>query len=374
MMRTLDNPVRHPLARRRFVGGIAGCAGLVTAGGLFAQQDEYGDASLRGAGSTFVQPLMEAWVHAYRTDPYQVLGGVSRRPESGLSDNLSSDELDYEPIGSLAGIQRIRAGFVDFAASEMPLGADYLKRAGLLQFPWVAGAVGVVVTGLSQGGGSLKLDAATLGAIYLGRITRWSDPAIVALNPGYPLPDSSITVVHRSDGSGTTFTFARYLAGSVAEWKERVGADLLLKWPAGRGEKGNEGVVRALGATPMAIGYVNAVQARRVGLSLVALKNAAGNFVLPDAAGVGAAMRAERSGADVMQQLPIDAPGPDSYPIVATVFGLVRDRITSRRQRRAADFLAWTLTQGAKIADRLGYSSLPEVMTRPTIERLTAAG
>ena len=337
-------------------------------------QDEYGDASLRGAGSTFVQPLMATWVGQYRTDPWQVLGTV-RGSNGGLGDRLSNDGLDYEPVGSLAGIQRIRAGFVDFAATEMPLPAEYLTKNGLVQFPWVAGAVAIVATVRGDGvagAAPLRLDASTLAAIFLGRIRRWSDPAIVAHNPGRSLPDAPITVIHRSDGSGTTFTFASWLANHDPDWKQQVGADLLLKWPVGAGQKGTDGVIRALRTTPNAIGYVNAVQARQAALPVVALRNAAGHFLPPDPATVKTAL-AELDSASDPGKLRIDAAGDGSYPLVATVFGLVRTPLDSARQRRTAEFIAWTLTRGRGLADHGGYASLPEPVARATIARLTPA-
>ncbi|MGE0798499.1 MAG: phosphate ABC transporter substrate-binding protein PstS [Lautropia sp.] len=352
--------------RRRWLATAAGFAAASTPFGRVAAQDEYGDAALRGAGSTFVQPLMEAWVRQYRDDPHDVLrfGG---RPESGFSGSVSGDGLDYEPVGSLAGIQRIRAGFVDFAASEMPLGDDALRRGGLLQFPWVVGAVAIVAAP-PDGGGPLQLDVATLAGLMMGRITRWSDPAVAALNPDRRLPDQPVTVVHRSDGSGTTYTVARYLADRDPQWQAKLGADLLLKWPVGVGAKGGDGMVRALQATRHAIGYVNAVQARRAGLPMVALRNAAGRFVLPEAAGVAAALAGRQPGRGGV--LPIDAPGDASYPLVATVFGLMRNPIGSARQRRTAAFVRWSLAQGAPLADRLGYVSLPAPLAKATIAQL----
>lgn len=355
-------------ARRRVIAGGAALAGTLAAPGLKAR-NEFGDGALHGAGSTFVQPLMEAWVRQYRSDPYQVLR-FAPRSEAGLGGSLSNDSLDYEQVGSLAGIQRIRADLVDFAASEMPLGADFLKCNGLLQFPWAFGGVAVVATVPAESPSHLRLDAPTLAAIFLGKITRWSDPAIAGQNPGARLTDTPISVLHRIDGSGTTFTFSNFLMRNDPDWKQRLGSDLLLKWPVGTGWKGNDGVLRALKSTPQSIGYVNSLQARQAGLPIVALRNPAGKYILPDSAGIAAAVAAPRSGADDIDRLPIDSPGDGSYPLVATVFGLIREPNRSARARRTADFVAWTMTRGARLADELGYRSLPEPAAKATIERL----
>jgi phosphate transport system substrate-binding protein len=355
--------------RRRIVAGGAALAGALVTPQLRAQ-NEYGDGALHGAGSTFVEPLMQAWVRQYRYDPYQVLG-VSRGPDGGLGDSLSNDGLDYEPVGSLAGIQRIRSDLVDFAASEMPLSADFLKRNGLIQFPWTFGAVAVVAMTAGAGSGPLRLDAPTLARIFLGKITRWSDRAIAQQNPGAKLPDAQISVLHRSDGSGTTFTFSTLLARNDSDWKQRLGADLLLKWPVGRGWKGNDGVLQGLKSTPHSIGYINALQARQAKLPIVALRNTAGSYVLPETAAIAAAVATTRAGTEEVERLPIDSPGEASYPLVATVFGLMRDPVRSARGRRTADFVAWTMIRGAGLAQQLGYRSLPEPATKAIVERLT---
>ncbi len=355
--------------RRRFLASCSALAGAAAAGrahAQLAQVDEYGDVGLRGAGSTFVQPLMEAWVRQYRADPHLTL--ITSAPNGGLDDALSNDGLDYEPVGSLAGIQRIRAGFVDFAASEMPLQAESLKRGGLLQFPWVIGGVAIVTT--IPGVTGLQLDAPALAGILQGRIRRWSAPEIGAQNPGLALGDAPIEVLHRSDGSGTTFTLAEYLSRKDAHWREQMGSDLLLKWPVGRGVRGNGEMVRALESTPNAIGYVNVTQARRANLPMASLRNAQGTYVMPETAAVAAAFAARRIAGDERDSLPIDSPGAQSYPIVATVFGLMRTPIQSARQRRTAEFASWTLTRGSEQARQLGYLALPAETAKATVERL----
>jgi phosphate transport system substrate-binding protein len=356
----------QPFSRRRFLN-VAIALGACATPRAFA--DEFGDAALHGAGSTLVQPLMEAWVRQYRADPHQVI-----RPHAsggGLDDNISTDSLDYEPVGSLAGIQRIRAGFVDFAASEMPLRGSYLRTQGLLQFPWVIGGVAVVFN--LSGSRTLSLDAKTLAAIYLGQITRWSDPAIARQNPGAALGDSPIVVVHRSDGSGSTFTFSNYLSRNDAAWMKRLGSDLSLKWPVGRGANGSNEIVAVVKATPNSLGYVSVTQARSAGLAIVSLRNAAGRYRHPEMADIASAVASAPAQGDEFERLPIDAPGEQSYPLVATVFGFMRQPLSSARQQRTADFVRWTLTRGSTLAQQLGYLSLPDHLSKATLERLTAS-
>ena len=360
-----ENP--QPLSRRRFLGGGLALGAFATPP-AFAQLDEFGDAALRGAGSTLIQPLMEAWVRQYRGDPHQVL-----RPNAsggGLDDRISTDSLDYEPVGSLAGIQRIRAGFVDFAASEMPLRDSYLRTHGLLQFPWVIGGVAVVFN-VSRNR-TLSLDAKTLAAIYLGQITRWSDPAIARQNPGAALSDAPIVVIHRSDGSGSTFTFSHYLSRNDTSWKQRLGSDLTLKWPHGRGVNGSSEMAAAVKATPNSLGYVSVTQAKSAGLALVSLRNAAGRYTLPETSNLASAVAATGIEGDEFERLPIDAAGEQSYPLVATVFGFMRQPLRTARQRRTGDFVRWTLTRGSALANQLGYLSLPDHLSKATLERFTA--
>jgi phosphate transport system substrate-binding protein len=311
---------------------------------------------------------MEAWVRQYRLDPHLVLG---RNVAGGLGDEITSDRLDYESVGSLVGIQRIRAGLVDFATSEMPLHADYLKSAALMQFSWVFGGVAVVVN--LPGVAAMNLDAATLAAIYLGRVTRWSDPMIVAQNPAVSLSNAPIIAVHRSDGSGSTFTFSNFMSRYDKQWREEFGVDLSLKSPSGKGVKGGGEMVAALKSTPYSIGYVGLAQARSASLTLARLRNSAGRYLSPEPAHIAAAVTAARQQGDELQRLPIDSPGAQSYPLIATVFGLMSDPLRSQRQRRTAEFVRWTLARGSALAHELGYLRLPERIAKSTLARLTPA-
>src|SRR5262245_51386331 len=264
--------VRAQSATRLFML-LAALAGVLTVSapiGLQAQTvDEYGSATLKGAGSTFSYPLMSAWARDYRVFRH---GGVGvAAAGGGLDDEIGGVALDYEAVGSQAGIQRVKARAVDFAVSEMPLPASDLRRNGLLQVPLVAGAVAVAVNLEGQAAAELRLSQGLLVDIFLGRVKTWADPTIAQLNPGLQLPAAPITVVHRADGSGTTYTFTTFLAQSSTDWMSQVGSDLLVNWPVGEGYKGNSGVARALQRTPHSIGYLDLVQAREAKIQVASV-------------------------------------------------------------------------------------------------------
>jgi phosphate transport system substrate-binding protein len=345
----------------RFFLLLAALAGALTMTGpvvLHAQTvDEFGSPTLKGAGSTFAHPLMSAWARDYRVFrnggvPVVLAGG-------GLDDEIGGVALDYEAVGSQAGIQRVKARAVDFAVSEMPLAADDLRRNGLVQVPLVAGAVAVAVNIEGQAAGELRLSPALLVDIFLGRVKTWADPAIAQLNPGLELPVAPIAVVHRADGSGTTYTFTTFLAQSSAEWRSQIGSDLLVNWPVGEGFRGNAGVARALQRIPNSIGYLDLVQARAAKLQLAHLQNASGRFVAPSVASVQAAVAsASWDQAAQFNTSLVNMAGEDSYPIVAAVFGLASDR-SAQRPKMSRDFLKWSLTNGRATAEKLGYVALP---------------
>ncbi len=319
--------------------------------------DEFGRGALRGAGSTFVHPLMAEWARAYRAA--RTGGAGVRMAGGGLDDEIGGAALDYEAVGSMAGIARVRSRSVDFAASEMPLPNADLERDGLLQVPLVAGAVAVAAHLPGLSGRELRLDAELLAEIYLGRVKTWSDPAIARFNTGLALPDAPIVVLHRADGSGTTFTFTRYLAQVSAAWGASVGSDLLVNWPVGAGHRGNGGVATALERTPHAIGYVSQAQLPPQVIA-ASLRNPAGQFVAPSRAGVAAALAAVRwNPADGFASLLVHAPAPTAYPVAAAVFGVLNERAVGFRRRLARAFFDWAVTQGGPIAERLSYTPLP---------------
>ena len=320
---------RAHIAPRLFMvlTALAGALTLAAPRVLHAQTvDEFGSPTLKGAGSTFAHPLMSAWARDYRVFRH---GGVAVvAAGSGLDDEIGGAALDYEAIGSQAGIQRVKARAVDFAVSEMPLPAADLRRNGLVQVPLVAGAVAVAVNIEGQAAAELRLSPGLLADIFLGRVKTWADPTIAQLNPGLKLPAAPIAVVHRADGSGTTYTFTAFLAQSSADWKSQVGSDLLVNWPVGEGYKGSSGVARALQRTPNSIGYLDLVQALAAKLQVASVQNASGRFVAPSGASVQAAMAsASWDPATQFNTLLVNMAGEGSYPIVAVVFGLASDRL-----------------------------------------------
>ncbi|WP_326534045.1 phosphate ABC transporter substrate-binding protein PstS [Pseudorhodoferax sp.] len=350
---------------------LATLAGSVFVPGFALAQDEFDRAGLKGAGSTFVYPLAARWVQEYR---HHLAGGIRfAAPNTGLDDDMNGVALDYEPVGSSAGIQRLRANAVDFALSEIPLSSDALRRQRLLQFPIVLGSIAVAANLPGVAPGALRLTGPVLADIELGKLKRWSDPAIRALNPQLQLPDAEIRLVHRSDGSGSTFTLTSYLAGQSAEWQRSVGADAQVKWPAGTGVRGSSGMVEAIRRTPHALGYLDEVQARQARLTTAALQNAAGRFVAPGATGAAAAAQsaAWNAAADFNEVL-VDARGEGAYPIVASVFGLMSDRLGTGRNQRTMAFFDWALVEGRAAAEQLGYVPLPITVVGKVRDALSA--
>jgi phosphate transport system substrate-binding protein len=326
-------------------------------------QEVLGEAGIKGAGSTFAYPLLSRWSREYRV--WLSRGGQFPAANAGLDDPPASSALDYEPVGSLAGTLRVKDRAVDFGASERPLTSEELASMGLCQFPIVMGGVVVVVNIDGLGGSELRLTGPVLADIFLGRINRWSDPQIKAHNPSLNLPDAAISVVRRSDGSGTTFTFTDYLSKVSPEWKLKAGAGLLISWPTGTAAKGNEGVAKAVQATRNAIGYVDHGQARRLGLRHALLQNRAGRFVKPDAATFQAAASGVDWGrAGDFHVLLTNSISRSAYPITATVFALMRRTAPRARTGAALDFFRWSMDQGAATATELGYVPLPAPLVK----------
>lgn len=356
-------------ARRRLILAIAGAC-VVPISWLCAQSvDEFGSTALKGAGSTFAHPLMSAWAQEYRA--FRKGGAVRPVSGSGLEDEIGGVALDYEAVGSQAGIQRLKARAVDFAVSEMPLPAPDLQRNGLLQVPLVAGAVALAVNLGGAAGGELRLSPKLIVDIFLGKVKTWDDAAIAALNPNRQLPAAVIAVVHRADGSGTTFTFTNFLSQTSAEWKRQVGNDLLVNWPVGEGFKGNAGVARALERTPSSIGYLNFVQVSGTKLAVASVQNGAQRFVAPSAASVEAAVAAASwDPASGFNTSLVNLGGENSYPIVAAVFGLADDRGVGRHRTGTRAFFNWSLTLGKPTAEKLGYVALPPDVVQKVLTAL----
>ncbi len=299
-----------------------------------------------GAGSTFVYPLLAQW----STD-YNAATGV---------------KVNYASIGSGGGIAQIKAATIDFGASDKPLPPDELAQSGLAQFPVVIGGVVPVVNIDGVAPGKMRLDGATLARIYLGAITTWNDPAIATLNPGLALPADQISVVHRSDGSGTTFNFVNYLSKVSADWKTKVGEGTSVQWPVGIGGKGNEGVAANVKQIKNTIGYVELAYALKTGMSYVAMKNHAGKFVEPGLDTFSAAaLSADWTTAKDFTLIITDAPGADAWPIAASVFVIVyRDPKDPMRSKAAFDFFRWALEKGQERAKELNYVALPVPLVR----------
>ena len=299
-----------------------------------------GDAT--GAGASFVYPAMSRWSADYR--------------------QATGHQVNYQSIGSGGGIAQIKAGTVDFGSSDAPLDPGQLERAGLAQFPSVIGGVVPIINVEGVRAGAMKLDGATLADIFLGRITHWNDPAIVALNGGLRLPEAKITVVHRSDGSGTTFNFTNYLSKVSPAWKDGVGEGTAVKWPAGIGGKGNEGVAAYVRQIKGGIGYVELSYALHNRLAYSRLKNAAGNFVNPgEATFSAAASSANWAQSRDFHLVMTNAPGEQAWPITATNFILMRKQPRNADGARAArEFFRWVYANGDDQARALGYVPLPD--------------
>ena len=297
-------------------------------------------STIHGAGATFPAPVYQAWAADYARTT-----GVN---------------VTYDPVGSGAGIERIRAHQVDFGATDAPLDAPELATAGLAQFPAVIGGVVPVLNIRGIAPGQLQLTGALLADIYLGRIRRWNDPRIVAFNPGVALPGANITVVHRDDRSGSSHLWSDYLSRSNTEWRRAVGASTAPAWPTGVGGTGNEGVASYVERTRFSIGYVEYAFARAHHLSDVALLNAGGQRVRAGRESFHAAAAAMDWTTNLSQQMPTDLPGPGVWPITGASFILV-DRAPSQAApvHAALQFFHWALQHEAGITTSLDYLPLP---------------
>jgi phosphate transport system substrate-binding protein len=301
-------------------------------------------ADITGAGSTFVFPILAKWSAIYK--------------------GASGSGINYQSIGSGGGITQIKAKTVTFGATDKPLEAKDLNAAGLTQFPVIIGGIVPVVNVPGVKPGQLVLDGSTLANIYLGKISRWDDPAIKKLNPSVNLPSKQIAVIHRSDGSGTTFNFATYLARVSPDWKNSVGADTSVEWPTGIGAKGNEGVAGNVSQIAGAIGYVEYAYAKQNHLIYAQMKNKAGKTVEPSADSFrNAAASADWVGAakNDFYVLFLDSPGENAWPIAATTFVLIyKNPPDQKATADALKFFQWGFEKGDKDALNLDYVPLPD--------------
>lgn len=298
-------------------------------------------ADITGAGATFPYPIYSKWAESYKA--------------------ATGTGLNYQSIGSGGGIKQIKAKTVDFGASDMPLKEEELAAEGLLQFPAIMGGVVPIVNLDGIAPGQLKMTPEVLANIYLGKITKWNDARITALNPGAKLTDSDITVVHRSDGSGTTFLWTDFLSKTNADFKEGVGAGTAVKWPAGVGGKGNEGVAANVQRIKGSIGYVEYAYAKKNKMSHTQLKNRDGQFVQPD----DETFKAAAAGADWaktpgMGVILTNQAGKSSWPITGASFILLhKSQASAERAKEVLKFFDWSYKNGGAMASDLDYVAMP---------------
>jgi phosphate transport system substrate-binding protein len=318
----------------------------IVAAGLVAASTSAFAADITGAGATFPFPIYSKWADAYKKE--------------------TGNGLNYQSIGSGAGIKQIQAKTVTFGATDMPLKAEQLEKDGLVQWPMVMGAIVAVVNLEGIKPGELVFDGETLANIYLGKITKWDDPAIAKLNPKLKLPADAITVVRRSDGSGTTFNFTDYLSKASADWKAKVGSGTAVEWPAGVGAKGNEGVAGNIGQTKNSIGYVEYAYAKQNKLTYTALINKAGKTVQPTVAAFqAAASNADWAKAPGYYVILTDQPGEASWPITAATFILMhKDATDKSASQEAIKFFKWAFAKGDKMAEELDYIPMPSSVVK----------
>jgi phosphate transport system substrate-binding protein len=303
-------------------------------------------ADITGAGATFPYPIYGKWAETYKA-------------KTGIG-------LNYQSIGSGGGIKQIKAKTVDFGASDKPMTPEELAKDNLFQFPAVVGGLVPVANLKDVKPGQLKLTGPVLANIYLGKITKWNDPAITAINPGVTLPDTAIVPVSRSDGSGSTFIFTNYLSKVSPEWKEKVGSDTSVKWPAGISSKGNEGVASSIKQQPNSIGYVEYAYVIQNKMTYVAMQNKDGNFVEPDDKTFGAAAsHAEWSKAPGFYEILTNQPGKESWPISGATFILMQ-KVQDKPEngKMVLEFFDWAYKNGSKDALALDYIPMPESVVK----------
>lgn len=301
---------------------------------------------ITGAGSTFVSPVMAKWIDAYKAK--------------------TGNNVSYQAVGSSIGVGLIKKAAVDFGATDMPLDPRDLEKLDMIQFPIVIGGVVPVVNIEGVKPGQIHFTGQVLADIYLGRLRSWNDPAIRAINPDVKLPNTPITVVHRIDGSGTTFNWSNYLSKVSPQWKKFVGDGTSIEWPLGLGGKGNDGVASLVSLVPGSIGYLEYAYAwqRLDKISFGVVQNGAGNFVVPDAASFQAAASSADWKAEKDFHLVLtNAAGEDAYPITATTFVLMpKQPISPDRSAATIDFVRWALESGKSQAETLNYVPLPSAV------------
>ncbi len=318
----------------KFIQTTVAVATLSISSGAVLAQD------VTGAGATFPAPLYAKWADAY--------------------NKATGARINYQSVGSGAGLKQIRGKTVDFGASDMPLKDDELAKDGLVQFPTVIGGVVPVVNIVGVAPGQIKLTGQLLGDIYLGKITKWNDAALTAINPGVPLPDAAISVVRRADGSGTSFIFTNYLSKVNEEWKSKVGEGTAVNWPVGAGGKGNEGVAAFVTRLPNSIGYVEYAYVKQNKMTYTLLKNKDGQFATPDDLNFKAAA-ASADWSKTFYHVLTEQPGKDTWPLSGATF-IMMHKLQEKpvQASNSLKFFEWAFNTGDKMASDLEYVALPE--------------
>jgi phosphate transport system substrate-binding protein len=321
-----------------------GTTAVVAAASLFGMSAQATD--ITGAGSSFVYPVISKWSASYA--------------------EKTGNKLNYQSVGSGAGIAQIKEGTIDFGASDAPLSPADLQKFGLGQFPLVVGGIVPVVNIPGIKADQVKLDGATLADIFLGKIKNWNDPKIAALNAGLNLPAGKITVVHRSDGSGTTFNFTNYLSKVSNDWAAKVKFGTAVNWPTGVGGKGNEGVSQYVKQIKGSIGYVEYAYALTNKITWVDMKNSSGNFIVPNAdAFAAAAATADWASAKDFNLIMTNAPGAQAWPITATTWAIMYKTPKNAEHTKVAfDFFKWSFENGQQQAASLDYVALPDSLVK----------
>jgi phosphate transport system substrate-binding protein len=331
---------------KKIILSFLGCGCLFA-----AQTGANAQLLINGAGATFPYPIYSKWFDAYtQVDP--------------------SVRFNYQSIGSGGGQKQIIARTVDFGASDGPMSDDNLAKAPgkLLHIPTVAGAD--VITYNLPGNPKLKLDSDTIVNIFLGNITKWNDPKIAALNPGVDLPNLPVIVVHRSDGSGTSYIFTDYLSNISPVWADTVGKGTSVKWPIGLGGKGNEGVAGQVKQLSGAVGYVELIYAKQNNMPYADVKNASGNFITPSIDSVTEALATAKIPDDFRFSM-VNPPGDKAYPIAGTTWLLVyQQQKDAAKGKKLVEFLIWAATKGETLATSLDYAPLPESVQQRVLERI----
>jgi phosphate transport system substrate-binding protein len=335
--------MKHTIFSNRASVIVAALAGILFAIASASAAPPPAVTEIHGAGSTFVQPLLAEWATNWSA-------------RSGI-------KINYEGGGSGNGINKVKAGHVDFGATDAPLGEEDLASNGLVQFPIVSGGIVIVENVTALGRRRLQVDGPTLSSIFMGKIKKWNDPALIELNPGAQLPDAPIQVVHRSEGSGTTYNFSAYLTKTSPDWAAKLGTAKTINWPVGTGTEGNQNVANMVINTPLSIGYVEYGYALAHNMRIATLHNPSGATVYPNQSTIRNAVdAADWAHVPNFDLLLVGTQAKDAWPIAATTWVLLPAK--SATTEKALDFFRWALESGSQVADSQGYTPLPPKLVK----------